>query len=195
MDSWKRSRRPERQADVIEFSITPGSRANRKSCPAGGVWILRPSRAIPGNKPDERDELKRKSALSPGGQKGFFRSSRKRMNLMSDKLAPVLVSPVYLLNAIPGLIDGCDGYHWPDDAARVPFAPVLRLTFHVCSPEEELLCWNAGQQRAVTLRRVRCASPRVRVRFGFSVTSTTWNRFFILRRFRVVFGGVCLLAP
>jgi hypothetical protein len=52
--------------------------------------------AVPVNKPDERDEPKRKSIVSPGGQEGFLRSRRKCMNLILEKFPDVLVSPVYL---------------------------------------------------------------------------------------------------
>jgi hypothetical protein len=45
--------------------------ANRRLSPAASRFSA-PSIAVSANKPDERDEPKRKSALSPGGQKGCF---------------------------------------------------------------------------------------------------------------------------
>ena len=44
---------------------------------------------------------KRKPALSPGGSKGSLRSSCKCVNPLPDKLASMLVRPVYLLNRSP----------------------------------------------------------------------------------------------
>jgi hypothetical protein len=47
------------------------------------------------------ERAERESARGPYGPKGVFCRSRKWMNLMAEKSAPQMVSPVYLVSIVP----------------------------------------------------------------------------------------------